>query len=266
MQLVAEPYFISPHAYKRFIERIRNCGEIEAIQQIQLDLQNAKIVERFLDKRVYDCKGYFALVGPPKIPREQEWPTVITIIDPTKYDPVHKPFYGKPNPWRDSKRDIWQPAEKHYLRCHWGYLPSKTIARHLGRTQKAVQQQAYKMGLTKKSYRKWNQAEIDVLNWFYSTTTVSLASNLLGRSKPSVKTKAALLNLGNKEIPTAWQLDTTTFASICRKVETYIDIGYLTPAETLLHLLVLKDIESILAPSGLVWHSCDNTSNASDRV
>ncbi|HOB09940.1 MAG TPA: hypothetical protein PKJ49_10850 [Limnochordia bacterium] len=266
MQLVAEPYFISPHAYKRYIERIRNCGEIEAIQQIQLDLQNAKIVERFLDKRVYDCKGYFALVGPPKIPREQEWPTVITIIDPTKYDPVHKPFYGKPNPWRDSKRDIWQPAEKHYLRCHWGYLPSKTIARHLGRTQKAVQQQAYKMGLTKKSYRKWNQAEIDVLNWFYSTTTVSLASNLLGRSKPSVKTKAALLNLGNKEIPTAWQLDTTTFASICRKVETYIDIGYLTPAETLLHLLVLKDIESILAPSGLVWHSCDNTSNASDRV
>ena len=248
MQLVAEPYFISPHAYKRYIERIRNCGEIEAIQQIQLDLQNAKIVERFLDKRVYDCKGYFALVGPPKIPREQEWPTVITIIDPTKYDPVHKPFYGKPNPWRDSKRDIWQPAEKHYLRCHWGYLPSKTIARHLGRTQKAVQQQAYKMGLTKKSYRKWNQAEIDVLNWFYSTTTVSLASNLLGRSKPSVKTKAALLNLGNKEIPTAWQLDTTTFASICRKVETYIDIGYLTPAETLLHLLVLKDIESILAP------------------
>ncbi|MGB4565571.1 MAG: hypothetical protein WBI69_01825, partial [Limnochordia bacterium] len=231
MQLVAEPYFISPHAYKRYIERIRNCGEIEAIQQIQLDLQNAKIVERFLDKRVYDCKGYFALVGPPKIPREQEWPTVITIIDPTKYDPVHKPFYGKPNPWRDSKRDIWQPAEKHYLRCHWGYLPSKTLARHLGRTQKAVQQQAYKMGLTKKSYRKWNQAEIDVLNWFYSTTTVSLASNLLGRSKPSVKTKAALLNLGNKEIPTAWQLDTTTFASICRKVETYIDIGYLTPAE-----------------------------------
>ena len=265
MQLVAEPYFISPHAYKRYIERIRNCGEIEAIQQIQLDLQNAKIVERFLDKRVYDCKGYFALVGPPKIPREQEWPTVITIIDPTKYDPVHKPFYGKPNPWRDSKRDIWQPAEKHYLRCHWGYLPSKTIARHLGRTQKAVQQQAYKMGLTR-NHTKMESSRNRCAELVLQHHNCFLASNLLGRSKPSVKTKAALLNLGNKEIPTAWQLDTTTFASICRKVETYIDIGYLTPAETLLHLLVLKDIESILAPSGLVWHSCDNTSNASDRV
>lgn len=66
MQLVAEPYFISPHAHRRYIERIRNCTEIEAIQQIQLDLQNAEIVERFLDKRVYNCRNYFALVGPPR--------------------------------------------------------------------------------------------------------------------------------------------------------------------------------------------------------
>ena len=107
MQLVAEPYFISPHAHRRYIERIRNCAEIEAIQQIQLDLQNAEIVE-ILDKRVYNCRNYFALVGPPRS-REQDGPQCL--IDITMYDHVHKPVYGKPNPWRKTKRDIWLPAE-----------------------------------------------------------------------------------------------------------------------------------------------------------
>jgi len=239
MQLVAEPYFISPHDHRRYIERIRNCTEIEAIQQIQLDLQNAEIVERFLDKRVYNCRNYFALVGPPKVPREQEWPTVITIIDITMYDPVHKPVYGKPNPWRNTKRDIWLPAEKHYLRCHWGYIPSKIIARHLGRTKKAVQQQAYNMGLTKKSYRKWNQAEIEALNWFYSSTTVSLVSNLLGRTRSSVKVKAAALNIRGRKTPVAWD-DADKFKSICSEIKSYIDNSKIVPTQTFLHTLISK--------------------------
>lgn len=255
MQIVSEPYFISPHAYKRYIERIRNCKEIEAIQQIQLDLQNAEIVERFLDKRVYNCKEYFTLVGPPEVPREQEWPAVITIIDPTMYDPVHQPVYGKPNPWLDSKRDLWQPAEKHYLRCHWGYIPSKILARHLGRTQKAVQQQAYKMGLTKKSYRKWNQAEIEVMNWFYSSTTISLVSNLLGRSKPSVKVKAVSLNLGKRKTPDTWNVDSDTFRSICRKTEIYIGDGKLVPTEAFLQILLSHGYERVLSEPGMTRSS-----------
>ncbi|NLM26537.1 MAG: hypothetical protein GX208_10590 [Firmicutes bacterium] len=147
MALVPDPYFISPHAMKRYIKRINPCHEIEAIKQIQLDLQDAKIVERFLDKRVYACKTYFALAGPPAKPREQEWPTIITIVTPDMYHPQEKPIYAKPNLWRETKIDLWQPAEKHYLRCHWRYIPARIIGRHLGRTPAAVRQMAYRMDL-----------------------------------------------------------------------------------------------------------------------
>jgi len=152
---------------------------------------------------------------------------------------VHKPVYGKPNPWRNTKRDIWLPAEKHYLRCHWGYIPSKIIARHLGRTKKAVQQQAYNMRLTKKSYRKWNQAEIEALNWFYSSTTVSLVSNLLGRTRSSVKVKAAALNIRGRKTPVAWD-DADKFKSICSEIKSYIDNSKIVPTQTFLHTLISK--------------------------
>ncbi len=201
MELVPDPYFISPHAVNRYITRIKPCREIEAIQQIQRDLQNANIVERFLDKRVYDCISYYVLVGPPHRPRIQEWPSVITIIDPAKYHPNTNPFYNKYNPWRSSKIDLWLPAEQHYLRCHWCYVPSKTLARHLGRSVKAIQQQAYKLGFSRKLYRKWQECEIKVMEWLYSRSTIDFVVSLLGRSRNSIRAKAHRLALANRDIP-----------------------------------------------------------------
>jgi|GEM_PF-2732750 len=246
MQLVPEPYFVSPHAVKRYTARIKKCREIEAIHQIQIDLQTASIVERFLDKRVYDCQNYFALVGPPAIPREQDWPTVITIIDTSMYHPIHKPVYGKPNPWRESKIDIWLPAEKHYLRCHWGYIPSRIIARHLGRTPKAVQQQAYKLKLTKKQYHKWNKHEIEILKWFYSSTTINLTTELLGRSVSSVKAKAHTLKLSNKDIPVAWAVKEEVYLNLCEQIKRYIEDQLIHPRKTFVEQLLYCNLTEIL--------------------
>lgn len=247
MNKIPEPYFVSPHAVKRYIRRVNPCRESEAIEQIQIDLQNAKIVERFLDKRVYDCGLYYALVGPPSVPREQEWPSVITIVDTSMYHPVDKPIYKKPNPWRESKKDLWQPAEKHYLRCHWGYIPSKILARHLGRTQKAVQQQAYIIRLTRRSYRSWHRAEVKTLKWFYSSNTICLVANLLGRTISSVKAKAHSLRLGNREYPVAWNASCPVFESYCKKIDTFVTEGKITPSKEFLQLLATKGYTSILS-------------------
>jgi len=91
---------------------------------------------------------------------------------------------------------------------------------------------------TKKSYRKWNQAEIEALNWFHSSTTVSLVSDLLGRSRSIVKVKAANLNFGKRKTPIAWGVDSYKFKYICIKIKAYIDNGILVPTQVYLHILI----------------------------
>ena len=46
--------------------------------------------------------------------------------------------------------NMWSAIQKKYLKEQWGRLSAKTIAEHIGRSEWAVTQRAYSMGLMKK--------------------------------------------------------------------------------------------------------------------
>lgn len=92
--------------------------------------------------------------------------------------------------------DRWSNDEILFLRKSINRRPFPEIAASLGRTQKAVQLKAKKLGLRKGvSGNPWRPRDVNYLNKHYASQTVAEIARKLGRTSASVSNKALKLGL-----------------------------------------------------------------------
>lgn len=89
----------------------------------------------------------------------------------------------------------WTEEEISYLRERIGKDTWATIAKKLGRTEKAVSQKAFKMGISSDGYSPWSQKEVAFLLENFRGMSLQELASCLGRTETSVHSKAYKIGL-----------------------------------------------------------------------
>ena len=91
------------------------------------------------------------------------------------------------------QRHVWTEAEREYVRCHYGGTkPSAAlIAQHLGVTQHAVMGQVQKLGLARRTARRWTTEEKERLRDLMGKYAPGTVAKKLNRSISSVVVMAS---------------------------------------------------------------------------
>lgn len=89
----------------------------------------------------------------------------------------------------------WTKEQEEYLEFYWLRLPTKDIARIVGKNEKSVKAKAMRMGLEKR-VKKWTKEEDKYLKDKWGTVKIHTIAYTLKRTVRAVEIRAGQLNLG----------------------------------------------------------------------
>lgn len=156
-----QPFFITPHAVKRYQQRVRSTTAHEAITRIQSVLQENQPIDTITydhrPAKIYiatDCGVVFYL---PVMPGDGDWPAVVSLL-PLEYGiyprfRTEKKFTRKYCPWSVEEFEALRALVREKIPC-------KEIARYMGRTTKGVQGKLYREKVKCKRVKFWAKMEV----------------------------------------------------------------------------------------------------------
>lgn len=102
--------------------------------------------------------------------------------------------------------DVWTEEEIQYLIENFERVPVHKISLELGRTPKAIQVKATKIGITQKN-SKWTLEEDEFLSTHFSTYSIDKLSELLNRSRRAIEHRISAIGLKRNSAPYQSQVE-----------------------------------------------------------
>ncbi len=197
MSNFATPYFVTPHAVKRFQVRVDDIFAAKVIGKVQELLQENKPISTYIytyeHKRMitnlyiasYNDKVFYL----PVSPGEGKWPAVVSIL-PLKHGIYPRFRCGCESP-RNHARYTRQETEALRVLVTKTAKSHREIARITGRTQKAIAEKCFREGIFRRREKNWGKLEE---KWAWHMVVIEnlcyqKAAFILHRSHDSVKIK-----------------------------------------------------------------------------
>ncbi len=96
-------------------------------------------------------------------------------------------------------KNILTKEQKDYLIGHFGNTPLKEIAKSLGLEENVVAMESRALNLKKRSFKKFSEEEVELINEHYKYLTCSELSQLLNRNRSVIFNKLKELGLDKNE-------------------------------------------------------------------